>query len=291
MPVEDSIITVYCCVVDSYRELVTHPFRSRGFETKLSDAEVITMEIVGEFMGKDQDKSLWRYFRNHWHDWFPCLGSRANFVKHSANLWLIKEHIMRRLARQMGAYDDQIHLIDGFPIPVCKITRAAKSLCFQGEAGYSYCSAKDDKYYGFEGHLIIDSNGVICGFTFANASVVVQDMTAGISGLLLGDKGTIRTLLAEELKWQDIDLQTPLRKNRQDSRDIAFVKQLISIRRIVETVIGQLSEWFHIEKMRARDLWHTQNRFIGKLLAHTVGVFLNYCLGQQLLQFEALVQL
>jgi len=69
----------------------------------------------------------------------------------------------------------------------------------------------------------------------------------------------------------------------KDSRDTAFVKQLMSIRRIVETVIGQLSERFHIEKMRARDLWHTQNRFIRKLLAHTVGVFLtlasdsNFC--------------
>jgi hypothetical protein len=35
---------------------------------KLSDAEVITMEIVGEFMVKDQDKGIWRYFRNHCHD-------------------------------------------------------------------------------------------------------------------------------------------------------------------------------------------------------------------------------
>ncbi|OYV19134.1 MAG: IS4 family transposase [Methylococcaceae bacterium NSP1-2] len=77
---------------------------------------------------------------------------------------------------------------------------------------------------------------------------VVQDMTDGISGLLIGDKGYIRPLLTEELKWQDIDLQTPLRKNRNDSRPKAFVKQLLSIRRLVETVIGQLSERFHIEK-------------------------------------------
>jgi hypothetical protein len=295
MPVEDFIIIVYCCVAESYAELVTSPLRSRGFETKLSDAEVITMEIVGEFIGKDQDKSLWRYFRNHWHDWFPCLGSRANFVKQSANLWQIKEQMMKRLARQMGSYDDRIHIIDGFPMPVCQITRAAKSRCFRGDAGYSYCAAKDDKYYGFEGHIIIDSRGVICGCTFADASIderdVVQDMTAEIKGLLLGDKGYIRPLLSEELKWQDIDLQTPLRKNMKDSRDKTFVKQLMSARRLVETVIGQLSERFHIEKVRARDLWHAQNRFIRKLLAHTIGVFLNYCLGQQLLQFEVLVQL
>lgn len=127
----DFIIYVYCCVVDNYTELVSHPLRSRGFQTKLSDAEVITMEIVGEFMGKETDQSLWRYFQNHWHDWFPNLGSRANFVKQSANLWLIKERIIRQLAD-----NDRIHLIDGFPLPVCQITRAARSRCFQGEAGY-----------------------------------------------------------------------------------------------------------------------------------------------------------
>lgn len=180
-------------------------------------------------------------------------------------------------------------------MPVCQITRAAKSRCFQGEAGYSYCAAKDDKYYGFEGHILIDSRGVICGCTFANASIderdVVHEMTEDIKGLLIGDKGYLRPLLSEELKWQQIDLQTPLRKNMTDSRDKTFVKQLMSARRLVETVIGQLSERFHIEKMRARDLWHAQNRFIRKLLAHTIGVFLNYSLGQQLLQFETLVQI
>lgn len=295
MRVEDFIITVYCCVAESYGELVTSPLRRRGFETKLSDAEVITLEIVGEFMGKDTDKGVWRYFHSHWHHWFPRLGSRANLVKQSANLWLLKERMMRQLARQMGAYNDSIHVIDGFPMPVCQLTRAAKSRCFQGEAGYSYCAAKDETYYGFEGHLIIDSRGVLCGYTFANGSIderdVVQDMTADISGLLIGDKGYIRPLLSEELKWQDIDLQTSLRKNMKDSRDKSLVKQLMSARRLVETVIGQLSERFHIEKIRARDLRHAQNRFIRKLLAHTVGVFLNYSLGQQLLQFEALVQI
>lgn len=67
--------------------------RSRGFMPKLSDAEVITMELVGEFMGKDQDKGIWRYFRNHWHEWFPHLGSRANFAKQSANLWDLKRRL------------------------------------------------------------------------------------------------------------------------------------------------------------------------------------------------------
>jgi len=59
----------------------------------------------------------------------------------------------------------------------------------------------------------------------------------------------------------------------KDSRDKTFVKQLMSLRRLVKTFIGQLSERFHIEKIRACDLWHAQNPFIRKLLAHTLTCF------------------
>ena len=116
MSVEDFIIYVYYCVEDTCRTIVDQPQRSRGFMPKLSDAEVITMEIVGEFMGKDQDKGIWRYFRNHWHDWFPHLGSRANFAKQSANLWDLKRRIQDHIAWQLGALEDTIHLVDGFPM-------------------------------------------------------------------------------------------------------------------------------------------------------------------------------
>lgn len=294
MPVEDFIINVYCCVEDAYRELVKTPLRSRGFAPQLTDSEVITMEIVGEFMGKDQDKSLWRYFRNHWHAWFPRLGSRSSFVKQSANLWVLKTLIQRRLALQMGALTDPVHSVDGFPMPVCKITRAPRS-CFKNQAGYGYCAAKDEKYYGFEGHIVISFDGVICGYTFAAANIderdVLQDMTTGLKGLLIGDKGFIRPLLKAELANQELDLQTPLRKNMTDPRPKPMVNQLMKVRRLVETVISQLTERFHIERVHARDLWHLANRFIRKLLAHTLGVFLNKRLGHQPLLFETLVEI
>ena len=45
MPVEDFIIYVYCCVTDIYPELCKSPIRSRGFQPKLTDSEVITMDL------------------------------------------------------------------------------------------------------------------------------------------------------------------------------------------------------------------------------------------------------
>ena len=77
MPLEDFIIYVYCCVADIYPQVVDTPLRCRGFEPKLTDSEVITLEIVGEFLGKDQDKGIWRY-----------LGAfKQTTLKSHRNLW------------------------------------------------------------------------------------------------------------------------------------------------------------------------------------------------------------
>jgi hypothetical protein len=86
--------------------------------------------------------------------------------------------------------------------------------------------------------------------------------------LLIGDKGYLRPLLKQELLEQGVELQMPLRRNMQDTRPKAFVKSLMSARRLVELVIGQLAGQFHIEKVRARDLWHLTNRFVRNLLSH-----------------------
>ena len=101
MLVEDFIIHVFCDVEQSYQEVVGGiRLRGRGFEPKLSGGEVITMEIVGEFLGIDTDKGIWKYFRTHWKEWFPQLGSRANFVKQSANLCIRRECIEMALSSQ-----------------------------------------------------------------------------------------------------------------------------------------------------------------------------------------------
>jgi hypothetical protein len=55
------------------------------FEPTLSDIEVITMEIVGEFISFDTDTGIWKYVKTHWQSWFPKLSSRSSFAKQAAN--------------------------------------------------------------------------------------------------------------------------------------------------------------------------------------------------------------
>ncbi|MCB1820694.1 MAG: hypothetical protein KDI73_03810 [Candidatus Competibacteraceae bacterium] len=87
MPLEDFIITVFCWVDEHLNALLgDHRLRERGFAPKLADSEVITMEVVGEFLGLDTDVGIWKYFRRHWPSWFPELGSRTTFAQQAANL-------------------------------------------------------------------------------------------------------------------------------------------------------------------------------------------------------------
>ena len=274
-------------------EMKMKNLRQRGFAPKLTDAELITMEIVGEFLEKDTDTKIWRYFKNHWHNWFPNLGSRTNFVKQSANLWCVKKELQHKLAEKMGAISDNIHITDGFPMPVCEFARANQSSCFQGEASYSYCASKKQNYYGFEGYIMINMDGIIADYTFAAANIderdVLFDMTSEIKGLVIADKGFIDAKKKEELITQQIDLQTPLRKNMTDKRPKEFVHQLMKTRRLVETVIGQLAERFNIERIRVRDTFHLISRFVRKILSHTCAAFFNRILGKPILHFQDLV--
>src|ERR671921_2513876 len=66
MGLEEALILLYLLVDDAYR-MVTFGgrLRQRGPEPKLSDVEVLTMEIFGEQQGRHDDAAIHRYFDGH----------------------------------------------------------------------------------------------------------------------------------------------------------------------------------------------------------------------------------
>lgn len=140
---------------------------------------------------------------------------------------------------------------------------------------------------------MISSTGMISGLTKVPANVderdSIYDYTYSIHGFLIADKGYIRPLLKTELFEPNIDLQTILRRNMKETRPKQLVKHLSKTRRLIETVIGQLTERFQIETVRARDILHLTNRFVRKILSHTIAIFLNRLLGRKDIQFDGLI--
>lgn len=289
------IILVYCLVCEHYRAgIAQYPVRRRGFSPALTDEEVITIELCGEYFGLSQDEDIFAYFRAHYQHFFPQLRERTGFVRQAANLWGVKMMIHQRLTQISGQAGDCVQVIDTLPLPVCTYTRSRRDRCYKPEADYGYCAAKELHYYGFKLGLRISRAGMIIDFPLLPArphdSQLLDDLIAGYEGVVAADKAFVDHFRQENLALKrHIELVVPARKNMPQQTPITILKACGRWRKLVETVGSHLTERYHIAKTRTHDLWHYQHRLIRKVLSHTICVFINLQLGRPPLHIDDLV--
>ncbi|MCG3211890.1 MAG: IS982 family transposase ISNsp1 [Anaerolineae bacterium] len=289
------IITVYCLVCDYY-QMVKKQFKIRrgGFAPALTDEEVMTIEICGEYFKLNTDQDIFDYFQAHYQADFPQLRDRSLFVRQAANLWQVKAAIHRLLVIHSGQADDPVQAIDTLPVPVCVYTRAPRDRCFKSEADYGYCAAKQMPYYGFKLGLRIARSGMITCYPLLPARPhdiqFLETLVENFSGTVPADKGFIdaarQALLHER---QGVTVITPARKNMSEPLPGQLRQLCQRWRKRIETVGSQLTERFAIGRIRVRDIWHFQHRIVRKILAHTIGVFLNLQLARKPLDLDGLL--
>lgn len=291
MDLETFIVTVYCLVDDFMKQnFQDRKLRQRGFEPKLSDAEVLTMEIVGEYVGQETDKGIYQYFKRHWSHWFPDLPDRSNFLRQAANLWAVKMKLFESLQEGNAPY---IQILDSFPLPVCEFIRAKRSKLFRGFAAYGKWMG--ETFYGFRLHLKLNVAGTITGFQIAPANchdlALVPELTGKDTyGWTIGDKAFDSAPARQELlENQHLCLYSPLRGNRYFPLPLETCKKLNSFRRRIESVFAQFTQRFRMKRLWARDLWHLTVRITRKILAHLFAVLLNLQLGRPALSIASLV--
>lgn len=265
------LIWIYCTVEQAIRLIVGNGrLRPRGPFPQLTDAEVLTILIWGEILQLASDVAIWRYAVSELKAWFPYMVTEWNFVRRSANLLPLKQQIQELL---FGASRDW-NAFDGLPLPVCKNVRAKRDKRFKGEAAWSYCAAKDERYYGFKAGVLMNSNDEIFCWWIGPANVDEREMlmctAVGMSGLLFADKGLISAARADLLAYREIQLTTPYRKNMRDDRPRWVVQQAMRLRRRLETAFGRLVGSFGITRTNGRDLWRWTARIVRKILAYNL---------------------
>ena len=297
MDLESFTIAVLCLVEDLEAESQTDPgwrrIRRRGPAPTLADSEVLTMELVGEFLGLDQDIAIYRYFRRAHPGWFPALMllHRTTFARQAANLWALKERLWRVLLDRV-AYDPSLSLIDSVPVPVCRFGRAWNCSRFKGEAAYGYDAASKATIYGFRGHVRVCWPGVVTAQQMAAANVhdldLVPELVEGAAGQVLGDRNYWDPKLTAALAPAGIALTAPFKKRASDP-DPDGSRVLGRVRWRIETVASQFVERFHLKRTWTRDAWRLTSRVLRKTLSHTVAVFLCQQHGLSPLAFDKLV--
>jgi hypothetical protein len=290
---------VYCLVAEHLQVLRdSYRIRRGGFAPALSDEEVITLEICGEYFKLSTDKDIFNYFKAHYSAWFPNLKERTSFVRQAANLWQFKALMQRQLVMQSEQISAPVQVIDTMPVPVCQWVRGVRDKCFPGTADYGYCASKELHYYGFKLGLRVSRLGMITSFVLLAARPHdvnhTETLVDGFRQTVLGDKGFIdpfRQSLLE--KCYGTQLIVPKRKNMKEqiltAVDKVKAKVARKIRKVVETVNSHLTERLNMTKIRVHDLWHFQSRLIRKILTHTVLVFINLQLKRKPLDLDGLV--
>lgn len=258
------IITVFCLVSEQMNVLrKSYKIRHGGFTPALSDEEVITIEICGEFFKHSTDKDLFNYFKAHYQDWFPNLKDRTLFVRQAANLWHFKALIQQQIVQAAEQFSTSVQVIDTVPVSVCQWVRGIRDKCFKSFADYGYCAAKELHYYGFKLGLRCSRIGMI---TFAALLPArphdvnfTEELAADSSQFVLGDKGFLdpfrQTLLEDRYGTR---LIVPKRKNMKEQTPEPFAKatrkMFGKIRKVIETVGSHLTERFNLNKIRVHDL-------------------------------------
>jgi len=289
MDITTFMIAVFCLIEDV---VCGRQLRRRGPQPTLRDSEVLTIEVVGEFLGIDTESNIFRHFCRYYSDWFPGLRqiTRTTFTRQAANLWKIKQELWHMIAQHIDQ-DPYISIVDSFPVPVCRFARAPRCRSFGEVAAYGHDEVARQTYYGLRAHVRLAWPGVIvdCALAPANIhdTVGAEELLQGVYGIALADRNYWKPELMQHLKTRGLYLVAPYKSAKRQKQP--YPRFLTHMRYRIETVFGQLVERFHAKRVWARDLWHLTSRWMRKFLSHTLAVF--FCAQENLsyLSFAKLV--
>ncbi len=292
MDLSTFVVAVFCLVDERIADLGR--LRARGPAPTLFDSEVLTIELVGEFLGLDEDTQLFAYFRRHYAHFFPNLlrVHRTTFSRQAANLWKVKECLWQELLADTP-HVPGFALVDSFPLPACLFARAYRCRRFRGEAAFGKDTLLKQTFYGFRVHARVCWPGVIPRLLVAPANAhelrVLPELVESTSGLIVGDRNYHSLKTKEELaRGMGVELLAPYSSKKLDPNPKRSAL-LSRLRYRIDTVFSQLVGRYSIKRVWARDMWHLASRLLRKVLSHTVAFLLNHRSDNQPLQLSKLL--
>ena len=272
-----------------------------GPKSQCPDSDILTIAWILELIGNDSELAGYKRIKAELRLLFSYLPERSRFNRRRRNLCYASERLRQVLTKCLP--DAEVFIVDSFPIPVCDFKRAKTSTsAFKSAdatgtlATYGKCATKSlGTFFGFRGSLITTVYGLPVDFAIATADtddreVVPLFCQRGRYPILLGDKGYVsETLQTDLLQHYNVCLLAKRRKNQKTQYPVVFAKLHTKLRRRIETTLSQLSDQFHVSRLRAHTHWGVRTRMSNKFAGFTLGVFLNQCLGRPLMALKDVV--
>jgi Transposase DDE domain len=296
---EDLFLVVYC-VVDDWMHTrfgsSNAPRARRGpAEGEFSDAEVLTVLLVGELCHCRRERAWLRQVRASYHALFPALPTEGQFSRRAEGV----RELLRRLRQAILFWADAdlepLRLLDSFPLPLCACYRIRQSSLPVEGAAFGYNAAKKQFFYGLRPQLLLTASGFLddlilapgnCNDTPALAFYLDECVELGreLAGQIwVLDNGYSNPELA---RWAQEHLGLTLlvrQRDRPGALPSYWQQTLDRVRKPIEGLIATLTECLGIEHLLGRTALGLYRRVQAKATAVSLARYFNRALGLDLL--------
>jgi Transposase DDE domain len=249
---------------------------------KVTDEELIALAVAQAATGLCSDRQFLGAVGRLLPGYFPRLPDQSQFNRR-----------LRRLTPQITAVqlmvaeliaEGRVRLVDGTLIACANYPGCASHSHFAGHASYGYCPSKSEFVWGMRLVLIADPKGVPVGYDLVGPKTgqerdsALQLAGAHPGSVLFGDKGFWGREYDASMELIEVELVTPER-HRLGQRPPAELAKA-RIRLVVESVFANLKRQMRLGEHLAKTIGGLVQRIAQRLLALTLGIYLNCLLGR-----------
>jgi hypothetical protein len=292
---EDLFLVVYC-LTDDWMKVrygsANAPRRGRGPRAdECSDAEVLTVLLVGELCHCWRERAWLRQVRASYGRLFPSLPEDSRFARRAEQVRELLRHLRAAILGWADADLEPLRLLDSFPLPLCACYRLGQSTLPISGATFGRNASKKQFFHGLRPQLLITASGFIddlvltpgnCNDTPALAFYLDECMEVGRSvcgQTWVMDSGYSNTSLVRWAK-ERLGLTLLIRKREGHEEPPSFWQQSLDhVRKPVEGVLSVLTECFGIEHILAKTDFGIYRRTQAKATAFAMARYINRALG------------
>jgi len=246
---------------------------------KLSDIELIAIDLTAEYMSIDSEHQLFRDLKS---TSLHKLIERTVYNRRKRGLVNHIEKIRVIISEKFNQFE-QYFVVDSMPLEACKLARSGRSkICkedFYSAPDRGFCASQQMHFYGYKLHAVCSVQGVFKSLDISKASVhdihYLKDIKHQLSDcVLLGDKGYLsQTQQLDLFETAKIRLETPMRINQKNYKRQPYVFR--KSRKRIETLFSQLCDQFMIRRNYAKSFLGFKTRVLSKITALTIIQFIN----------------
>lgn len=254
-----------------------------GPKGKITDAELIALAVAQAAMGVPSDRQFLGLIDKTLPGFFPHLPDQTQFNRRLRRLGPYLGTVQLGVAELIAS--GEVRLVDGTLIGCANYAGCASHSDFAGDAAYGYCAAKSEWVWGVRLVLMTDAAGVPVGYELVPANLREYEPAFRLAQahpqtLLFADKGLWGAEFKRTLELIEVELITPDR-HRLGQRPPAEVAKA-TIRLVIESVFANLKGQMRLSEHLAKTMAGLVQRIAGRLLALTLGMFINAQVGRPL---------